>query len=291
MRTRMRERFAVIAMASSILALIATSASAEMLYGIAYNGAQASILGWDSAAPTAFLSSANVSTSVLGIDAPPSSSRVYILRSNGQISNIDPLTGGGGGIIGAIPTAGFSFGFEYNPIASSSARFDILSDLNQNLGAVSTGNSINRPNLAYAIGDINAASDPNIVGIAYTNNVVGATSAILYGIDSGLDILVTIDALTGELDTVGPLGVDVKADVGFDISGASGIAYAAMVRTTSSQSELFTIDLATGAASSAGPIGGGIVVTGLTVQVPEPATLFLAAAQLAMTLAASRRRR
>ena len=44
--------------------------------------------------------------------------------------------------------------------------------------------------LAYAAGDPNFGANPNEVALAYSNNVAGALSTTLYGIDSGLDVLV-----------------------------------------------------------------------------------------------------
>src|SRR5436309_896480 len=65
---------------------------------------------------------------------------------------------------------------------------------------------------------------------------VVATTTTLFGIDSNLDVLVrqgSVDGTpvspnTGQLFTVGPLGVNTTNLVGFDISGTTGTAYAAL---------------------------------------------------------------
>ena len=68
---------------------------------------------------------------------------------------------------------------------------------------------------------------------------------------------------------VGALGVDTGDNVGFDISGTSGIAYAAL--TVTGVAGLYTVNLATGAATLSAAIGGpGIVVAGLAVRETGP---------------------
>ncbi len=63
---------------------------------------------------------------------------------------------------------------------------------------------------------------------------------------------------TGQLSTIGPLGFDTTNEVGFDISGQSGIAYASLTPVVSPRhvaSRFFTIDVATGQATQVGFIG------------------------------------
>ena len=107
--------------------------------------------------------------------------------------------------------------------------------------------------------------NPNVVAAAYTNNFGGATQTTLYGIDSVLDALVRQGGIngvpspnTGQLSTIGPLGFDTTNEVGFDISGQSGIAYASLTPVVSPldvASRFFTIDVATGQATQVGFIG------------------------------------
>jgi hypothetical protein len=124
------------------------------------------------------------------------------------------------------------------------------------------------------------------VGAAYTNNFAGATQTTLYVVDSNLDILTTqgspngspVSPNTGQLFTVGALGFNTSDLVGFDISGLSGTAYAAFTAPGGAASQLFTVNLTTGAATLIGTIGGGVPITSLTATsgaVPEPATILL----------------
>jgi hypothetical protein len=124
----------------------------------------------------------------------------------------------------------------------------------------------------------------------------------LYDIDSVLDQLFTqgsvnfppgISPNTGTLFLVGSLGVNTSDLVGFDISGSSGVAFASLTPATRAGSSLYTINLATGAATLVGSIGNGFLfvqdISVVTTAVPQPATLglFLAGA-LALGVMAAR---
>ena len=75
----------------------------------------------------------------------------------------------------------------------------------------------------------------------------------------------------GVLTLVGSTGVSSTQNVGFDISGFSGIAYASLTSPTGIGSSLFSINLSTGAASLIGAIGGaGVVLRGIAAPVNLP---------------------
>jgi hypothetical protein len=85
--------------------------------------------------------------------------------------------------------------------------------------------------------DITPAATTALVGVAHDRNVAGATSTTTYVIDrtgSTLGILGGVDgspsANGGAVTDVGPLGLTLSAtrDAGFDISGTTGVAYAAL---------------------------------------------------------------
>jgi hypothetical protein len=277
--TNLQRRFAAIVIAVALVTSLAHSAAAELIYGIATQAAATSLLTWDSASPNniqsgVFLSGLQSNETILGIDFRPATGALYGLGSSSRLYTINPTTGVATAVGGQFTTLlnGFSFGFDFNPMID---RIRVVSETNQNLvldpntGVVQTV----APNVAYGAGDPNVGVDPNVVDSAYTNNFPGAGSTTLFGIDTGLDVLVTQVAATGALTTIGPLGLNASAASGFDISGVTGIAYAALLPTSSSQSSLYTINLATGAATSVGVINGGIVINALTVApIPEPAT-------------------
>jgi hypothetical protein len=263
---------------------LAMPASAELIYGIAAVGNATSLVSFDSSQPSALLSGAFVSglqsnETLVGIDFRPATGQLYGLGSSSRLYTIDRNTGAASQVSGPFSPAlnGFNFGFDFNPTID---RIRVVAETNKNLvvnpntGAV----QLVATDLFYPAGDPNVGVDPNVVASAYTNNFNGAQTSQLYGIDTGLDILVMQANNTGVLGTVGPLlTVNASAIGGFDISGVTGVAYAALTPAGGSVSNLYTINLATGAASLVGQIDGGIVITAMAVApIPEPATLGLA---------------
>src|SRR5262249_34672066 len=148
---------------------------------------------------------------------------------------------------GAFTLSGTAFSFDFNPTVD---RIRVISNTGQNLRLNPNDGTLAATDtaLAYATGDPNAAATPRAVGSAYKNNFEGATTTTLYDIDSSLDILVTQSPPnSGSLNTVGALGFDTSDLVGFDISGITGIAHAALTAPAGNASQLFKIDLTTGA--------------------------------------------
>jgi hypothetical protein len=202
---------------------------------------------------------------LLGMDFRPATGRLHALGSTARIYVIDENTGVA--TVSATLTAdpadttapfaglsGTRFGFDFNPVVD---RLRVVSDTDQNLRInVMTGATTTDGNLAYAAsGDPNTGKNPNLVGSAYRNAFSGAAVTELYGIDSNADALVTQDPPNaGTLNTDGPLGVDTTDQVGFDISGLTAQAYASL--TTVAVTNLYTINLDTGAATSLGLLAG-----------------------------------
>src|SRR5215510_12350447 len=206
---------------------------------------------------------------VMGIDFRPRTGVLYAVTNQSRIYTINTTTAAATQVGAAAFTPavnGTSFGFDFNPVPDR-IRFVTDADqdlrLNPNDGTVAGTDTT----LAFASTDPNSAANPNVVGSAYTNNFSGATTTTLYGIDSNLDILVTQGGPngnpspnTGQLFTVGALGVDTTADVGFDIVNRTGLALASLTPTGSTTSNLYTINLTTGKATLIGPIGVNEIV-------------------------------
>lgn len=264
------------------------SASAEIIYGIAAVGNSTALLNWDSGSPTnivgsSFVSGLQSNETIVGIDFRPATGQLYALGSSNRLYTLDTATGGATAVAGpfAPPLNGFNFGFDFNPTID---RIRVVAETNKNsvLNPITGAVQLSATDLFFPAGDPNAGADPNVVSSAYTNNFPTATTSQLYGIDAGLNILVTQANNAGTLGTVGPLGLDVTGVGGFDISGLTGVAYAALLPSGSSQSNLYTINLATGAATLVGQIDGGLIITGIAVApvIPEPSTLGLVAVAL-----------
>ncbi len=134
--------------------------------------------------------------------------------------------------------------------------------------------------LAFAAGDANAGDTPVVGGVAYTNNLDGATTTTLYDIETGNDVLTTQDPPnSGTLNTVGSLGVPTTATVGFDIETGTGVPYAALQPSAGAQSTFYRLDQMTGAATANGAIGpAGSAPLDAVSLIPVPIARFANAA-------------
>lgn len=269
---------------------VGSAASGEIVYGVTD---RAFLVSWDSADPTNIMSGVAVTglmqnESVQGLDLRPETGEFYAVGSFSNLYKINAASGAAT-LVGAgsfnPPLNGSSFGFDFNPTID---RIRTVSDANQNLVLNPfDGTSTQVTNLFYDANDQNAGMDPNVVASAYTNSFKGAIETQLFGIDSGLDMLVKQANSAGTLTTVGMIGTDITDVASFDISGGTGIAYAAVTNATLDRTTFWTIDLDTGLGTMIGEVGGGSVITAMTV-VPTPGTLAIFG--VAGAFAARRRR-
>ncbi|MBD1896198.1 DUF4394 domain-containing protein [Coleofasciculus sp. FACHB-129] len=218
---------------------------------------------------------AGVDGTVLGIDFRPADGLLYGVTDKNGIYTIDTTTGAATLVsnLSAPFSGGVTSGFDFNPVPD---RLRLVGSNDQNLRInVDTGAVITDGTLNYASGDPNFGANPNITAAAYTNNFAGTTTTALYGIDFALDTLVQQNPPNaGILNTIGSLGVDFGETGGFDIvttkKGGSIVnnAFAA------SGSNIYSINLGTGAATTLGTFSGGGNIVGLAAtSVPEPGTV------------------
>ncbi len=222
---------------------------------------------------------------ILGIDFRPATGQLFALSSASRVYTINTISGAATPAGPAFTPAlnGTAFGFDFNPVPD---RIRVVSDANQDLrlnpnnGALAAVDGA----LAFATGDPNAGGDPNVVAVAYTNSVAGTPSTTLFGIDSNLDIMVRqgspggspVSPNSGQLFTVGALGVNTTNDAGFDVSDCSGTGYASLTAMGAAQTQFYTINLMNGAATAVGNIGVNEIVRDIAV-----ATTFIPSAQQA----------
>jgi hypothetical protein len=286
-------RAAVIAWLSALaLAIPAARAHAEQLY--ATNGS--SITRFDSLSlgvtTTVPVTGLQAGETLVGIDVRPANQQLYGVGSTSRLYTLNPITGAATqvGSAGAFTLNGTSFGTDFNPVPD---RIRQVSNTEQSLRL-----NPNDGSLSATDTPLNPAG--NVVAVAYNNNVSGATTTTLYGIDSAAGTLVMIGGPGGTpspnggaISTVGSLGLgtNLNESIGFDVSGA-GNAFATI--TTGGISRLYTVNLTTGAATLASS-NGGAIGTGTTpfsgvtaANAPEPGSALLIAA-LAAGLASRRR--
>jgi hypothetical protein len=239
----------------------------EIIFALAGNN---TLLSFNSDVPGTILSSATITglqagESLLGIDYRPAIREIWGITNQNRLYVIDSSSGLAR-LTATLNTTvnGSSFGVDFNPVPD---RMRVTSDADQNLRInVETGATTIDGSLAFNTGDANASANPNLVASAYTNNFAGATTTTLYGIDSNLDILVIQNPPNdGRLSTVGALGVDTTDQVGFDIAANSFRAFASLTPAGGSAANLYSINLATGAATMVGAIGGGQAIRDITV--------------------------
>jgi hypothetical protein len=156
----------------------------------------------------------------------------------------------------AAPLDGTAFGFGFDPI-SDLAR--VASNTSENIrieAETGTVTNVDGP-LHYAAGDANANALPRVSAVAYAADGAG------YALDAQTGSLARIvDSYSGELETIGALGVTVTDIGGFDIAGKDAFAALRVGSVTS----LYAVDLASGKVVSIGKIGDGGPVSGLAIQ-------------------------
>lgn len=190
---------------------------------------------------------------LLGIDMRPADGKLYGITANNQIVTIDPATGqatqvarlsepfvGGGRVV-----------LDFNPAADrirlmgmNGTSFRIHPDT----GAVTRDGS-----LKYAAGTPLAETMPRVTAGAYVNSVAGATTTVLYTIDTSLSQLnVQMPPNDGVQVVRGPIGTALPAGIGFDIltEGTTNTAFLLAA------GNLHTVNLETGAPTVLGPVIG-----------------------------------
>lgn len=292
----MRSRLLRTLCASLTMLAALPAAQAALIYSLADDGR--TLVRFDSTSPGAVTTVGALSgatTRLDGMDFRPADGLLYgYSDTSDAIYRVDPGTGATTLVsTSSTPTTTPALGIDFNPVPD---RLRIVNQNGQNLRVnVATGAALVDGTLAFAAGDANAGAAPSIVDAAYTNSDRNpATGTTLYYIDALLDILVsTANPNAGVLDTIGALGVDTDRYTGFDIlTGVSGANIAFASLTSGGSPALYTINLATGAATLVGAIGArelyGLAVVPGFLSAPGSAALVLAAG---LAVVALRRRR
>ena len=216
---------------------------------------------------------------LVGTDFRPSTGQLYGVAANVgantvRVYTINPTTGVATGVgtaqnVATI-TGATKFGVDINPVAD---LIRVTTDLPSDGSAAASNTNNFRLNpttgaLVAIDADLDftalpAGSAPE-VAVAYTNSFAGApNTTTLFGIVSGTDRL-AINGVVGTpgavLLDVGALGVNTSIVAGLDIFGPANTAVAAL--NVGGVSQLYSVNLATGAATLINTIGAGTLAIG-----------------------------
>ncbi|WP_157539864.1 DUF4394 domain-containing protein [Mucilaginibacter aquatilis] len=189
------------------------------------------------------ISGVQANEQILGIDFRPLNGRLYGLGSSNRLYTINPSSGVATAVSGAqfsTALSGTSFGFDFNPVAD---LIRVVSNTGQNLRISPVTGDIAGVDtqLPANTGFVNAA--------AYTNNFPGATSTVLFTINSQTGKLYKQDPPNaGTMTEIGSLGITITEANGFDISSNTGNAYG--IFTVAGTTRFYGINLQTGAVSA-----------------------------------------
>ncbi len=238
---RVRLLIAALAVTGSLLTA-APALAGEAAVGVE-TGTSPDLVRFDTATPGTLVARVPISglsagEQVVGLDVRPATGELWALTSLDRLVKIDVDTGQTqqlGTPLSSVATDQ-DVGFDLDPVGGL-------------LRIVTTADQVVDVDPSTFSANPEDALDPtsaNVVATAYR------ADGTLFGIDTS-DSLVQI-AATGELTTVGPLDADVEGG-GFDIVGASNVAFAAL-HPLIGGSTLYTVDLVTGQLSGVGPIAG-----------------------------------
>ncbi|GFE81289.1 hypothetical protein GCM10011487_32890 [Steroidobacter agaridevorans] len=218
---------------------------------------------------------------VVGVDTRPADRNVYALTSAGRLYTVNAATGTvalkatltASSSDSTSPFTGLDGGnitVDVSPVADG---LRVLSSNGMNLRVLfDTGETFTDDRLNPSGSSVTAA--------AYTNSFAGTGTSTLYVIDTANDRLMIqgrapSTPVAGDLQPVGPLGItgDVQTVAGLDINAINNNAFAALNVGTATTSDLYSIDLTTGAATRIGPIGSTARIRALTHSNVPQATL------------------
>jgi hypothetical protein len=177
-----------------------------------------------------------VNGTVAECDFRPLNNQILCVTNTSNIYTVNP-DNARATFVGALTPAinsGVGLLLDFNPMADA-IRYIGSNDLNYAIVKNSAGNfntvAVQTP-VAFAVGDVSAGANPNLVAGAYDNNLPGLATTTFFAWDASLNKLVTIaDRLAngssntagGRLQTIGTLfdqngQVDITPNAGFDIT-------------------------------------------------------------------------
>ena len=213
---------------------------------------------------------------LVGIDYRVAKGMLYALGRSGRLYTVDTASGALKPVGNpAVALQGDAVGVDFNPVAD---RVRVITSSGQNVrlhpdtGALAATD----PAPAYAPTDKRAGTKPEVVAAAYTYNKRDDKLTTNFAIDRNGGYLVTMGSAegvqpvvsfnTGQLFTVGALGLAEMTDASMDIADLSGAAYAAVRLKSHATTRLYAVDLQTGKGRFIGTMGDGDKVLGMAIE-------------------------
>ncbi|WP_400190466.1 DUF4394 domain-containing protein [Hymenobacter sp. B81] len=265
----------------------APAPSGQLLYAVNTNN---NLLSFYSGTPQYInsavpLSGVTAGQTIVGTDFRPNTGQLMALGydaatagANSQLYVINPASGAATAVAPAIRLelggASDNIGFDFNPTVDR-IRVVSTNGANYRLNPVTGGLAATDGTLAYAAADPNAGQTPRIGAVGYTNSYPGSTSTVLFDIDEALSILaIQNPPNAGTLNTVGnptglalnPANALVDLDIYYDRGSSVNRAFLTANPNGQNTSNLYTLDLTSGAPTLAGAIGLGIPVRDVAAQ-------------------------
>ena len=241
-----------ISCAAAVLALGATASQAQTVTALVDGKSLVTI---DAAKKSITRSVAlDGGASLVGIDVRPADGKLYGLVADGTVVTVDPASGKWekkSTLSEKLPS-GVTFTVDFNPVAD---RLRVIASDGTNLRInVDDGKTTVDGKLKFAETDMHKGETPKVVAGAYSNSFAGTKETALYDIDGVIGgLLKQAPPNDGILNAIGKLGIKVDGPVAFDIAadGKGGNTGWLMAGKA-----LYSIDLTTGKATSAGEIAG-----------------------------------
>ena len=213
-----------------------------------------------------------------GIDYRVAYGVLFALSDKGQLYTINTGTGALTAVGAPLPAGTLQqgqFGFDFNPAAD---RIRVVNDKGQNLRLhpETAALASTDPTLQYAAGDSHHGKTPAVTAAAYTYNQQDSKITTNYAIDITAGNLLTqgtkegttpaVSPNTGQLFTVGSLGLAALQQVSFDISDLSNIGLVAASTAAEPASTLYQIDLNSGKTKKLGTLADGSALAGIAIE-------------------------